>query len=118
MWCPLPQRSKTSSKALPRVHDELIFPARGKDTTASGFSKWKRQLDQASGVKHWRLHDVRRTVSTGLARLEVPPHVIERVLNHTTGTFGGVAGTYNRFAYESEKRAALSVWAEHILKFA
>lgn len=60
------------------------------------------------------MHDLRRTAATGMARLGVSPHVIERVLNHTTGVLGGVAGVYNRFAYEPEMRAALTLWAEHV----
>ena len=41
----------------------------------------------------------------------VPPHVVEKVLNHISGTFSGVAGTYNRFSYDDEKRRALDAWA-------
>jgi hypothetical protein len=40
----------------------------------------------------------------------VPPHVVERILNHATGTFGGVAGVYNRFQYLPEMREALLLW--------
>ncbi len=101
--------------AVPRMHDELVFPARGNDdTTFSGFSKLKRHLDRLSGVRAFTLHDLRRTAATGMARLGVAPHVVERVLNHTSGTFGGVAGIYNRFAYLPEMRAALTVWSDHV----
>jgi integrase len=99
---------------IPRVSDELVFPARGRDNVISGFSKWKVQLDDAAGIGEWRTHDLRRTAATGLARLKVAPHVIERILNHTTGTLGGVAGIYNRFQYLPEMRAGLELWAEHI----
>jgi integrase len=99
---------------IPGVHDDLLFPGRGTDTVASGFSKWKAQLDAISGVTSWRVHDLRRTAATGMARLGVAPHVIERLLNHTRGTFGGVAGVYNRFAYLPEMRAALELWAAHV----
>ena len=47
-------------------------------------------------------------------RGQVPPHVVERILNHVTGTFGGVAGVYNRFQYLDEMRGALELWARHI----
>ena len=40
----------------------------------------------------------------------MPPHVVERILNHATGTFGGVAGVYNRFQYLPEMREALLLW--------
>ena len=96
-----------------------VFPARGNDdTTFSGFSKLKRQLDGIAELsnKPWTLHDLRRSAATGMAGLQVAPHVIERVLNHASGTFGGVAGVYNRFAYEAEMRDALELWAAHLQK--
>ncbi|MFN0218244.1 MAG: tyrosine-type recombinase/integrase [Hyphomicrobium sp.] len=101
--------------ACPRLHDELIFPSSGADgTTFSGFSKCKARLDAASGVTDWTLHDLRRTAATHMARLGVAPHVVERILNHTGGALGGVAGIYNRFAYQPEMRAALELWALHV----
>jgi integrase len=67
-----------------------------------------------SGVPDWRLHDLRRTVATGLAGLGVSMPVVEKILNHVSGSFGGVAGVYQRFAFADEKREALDKWAEHI----
>ena len=61
-----------------------------------------------------RQHDIRRTVATGMAGLAVPPHVVEKILNHSSGTFRGVAGVYNRFGYLPEMRDALSRWAEYV----
>ena len=49
-----------------------------------------------------------------MARLGVRPHVVERVLNHSSGTFAGIAGVYNRFEYAPEMRDALELWARHI----
>ena len=49
-----------------------------------------------------------------MASLGVSPHVIERLLNHASGTLGGVAGVYNRFQYLPEMREALDKWAAHI----
>ena len=51
-----------------------------------------------------------------MAQLKVPPHVIEKILNHTTGTLGGVAGIYNRFGYLSEMKDALDQWANHLAR--
>ena len=56
----------------------------------------------------------RSLMLTGMARLGVPPHVMERVLNHSSGTFAGVAGVYNRFEYAPEMRDALQIWARQI----
>ena len=47
--------------------------------------------------------------------LNIPPHVIEAILNHVSGHKAGVAGTYNRSTYEPEKRTALDRWADHLL---
>jgi integrase len=92
-----------------------FFPARGSDENAfSGFSKAKKKLDEATGVSGWRLHDLRRTVSTGMAHLKIRVEVVEKLLNHSTGTLGGVAGVYNRFAYMDEMRDAVERWAEFI----
>jgi integrase len=93
----------------------MVFPAIGNTKNSfSGFSKAKRRLDELAGVEDWTLHDLRRTTATGLARLGVAPHVVERILNHTTGTLGGVAGVYNRFGYLPEMRAALELWSKHL----
>jgi integrase len=101
--------------SIPRVDDDIVFPARGNASAhPSGFSKVKRRLDELSGVTDWTLHDLRRTVATHMAGMGVAPHVIERILNHTTGILGGVAGIYNRFQYLPEMRAALELWGQHI----
>jgi integrase len=69
-----------------------------------GFSKFKRALDEASGVRGWVLHDLRRTASTLMTRAGVAPDHVERVLGHTVG---GVRGVYNRHSYHAEKKRAL-----------
>ena len=45
-----------------------------------------------------------------------PPHVVDKVLNHSNGTIRGVAAVYNRFEYLEERRAALEAWGQHIQK--
>lgn len=92
----------------------------------SGWSKAKRALDarvtarlrqhsrQHFVQKPWRLHDIRRTVATCMADLGILPHVIEAVLSHTSGHKAGVAGIYNRSSYATEKRQALTLWADHV----
>jgi len=67
-------------------------------------------------MSHYTLHDLRRTVTTGIARLGVAPHVADRLLNHSAGTISGVAKVYNRFKYEGEMRAAADLWADHVGK--
>jgi integrase len=78
------------------------------------FSKAKSVLDQLSGVNGWRLHDVRRTCVSGMARLGVAPHVADKILNHTSGTISGVAAVYQRHDFLAERQAALDLWGAHI----
>lgn len=85
-----------------------------------GFTGWylsKRALDTHLGdaVKPWTLHDLRRSVATGMAtNLGTPPHVIEAVLNHQSGHRAGTAGVYNRSSYQREVAAALALWASRV----
>jgi len=66
-------------------------------------------------ISPWRLHDLRRTVSTRMHdELGISPHIVEAVLNHVSGHRAGVAGVYNRAVYAKEKAIALARWAEHL----
>jgi integrase len=79
-----------------------------------GFSRAKRRLDQLSGVTEWRLHDLRRTCVSGMARLGIAPHVADKILNHQSGTISGVAAVYQRHEFLSERREALERWGTHV----
>jgi integrase len=90
-------------------------------TAISGMSKAKASLDagisklpEGQNVSDWRVHDLRRTVATGLQRLGVRFEVTEAVLNHVGGSRAGVAGIYQRHDWKDEKRAALEAWGRHI----
>jgi integrase len=91
----------------------LVLSLRG-SKPFQDFSTAKRQLDQLAGVTDWRLHDLRRTCVSGMARLGVAPHVADKLLNHQTGTISGVAAVYQRHEFLAERRAALDVWGAHI----
>jgi integrase len=99
--------------ALPKVDARLVFTTNGKVPVA-GFSNAKRRLDELSQVQDRHLHDLRRTAATGMARLGIAPHVVEKVLNHRSGVISGVAAIYNRASYDAEKRAALEAWARKV----
>lgn len=98
----------------------LVFTTTG-ETPVSGYSRAKKRLDAAikelndgEGAEPWRLHDLRRTLATGLQRLGVRFEVTEAVLNHVSGSRAGVAGVYQRHDWKEEKRAALDAWASHV----
>ena len=76
--------------------------------------EWLREGDEATELPAWTLHDLRRTTTTGLARLGIAPHVADKVLNHTADTICGVAAVYNRFEYLEERRAALDAWGKYL----
>jgi integrase len=78
------------------------------------FSCAKRHLDQLSGVAGWRLHDLRRTCVSGMARLGIAPHVADKILNHQSGTISGVAAVYQRHEFLSERQEALERWGIHV----
>jgi integrase len=83
-----------------------------RDGGYSGWSKSKAALDEAVTLKEdWRLHDLRRTVRTGLGKLGVQPHIAEAVLNHLPPK---LIRTYDRSTYAAEKKAALDQWATHL----
>ena len=113
---PLPPLAASIITALPRLDETFVFPGRGETQKPyAGFNKAKKRLDDLSGLDHWTLHDLRRTAATGMAKSKIAPHVIERILNHTTGTLGGIAGVYNRFGYIDEMRDALEQWQNHVI---
>jgi integrase len=82
------------------------------------FSRTKRQIDEFSGVTGWRLHDLRRTCVSGMARLGIPPHVADKILNHQSGTISGVAAVYQRHDFLDERNDALERWGAHVAKIA
>jgi integrase len=95
---------------------EFIFGGRG-----GSFSAWSYataamhvRIATAEGkpLPHWSLHDLRRTMRTGLGQIGIAPHIAERVINHTRG---GVEAIYDRFQYQPEIKAALARWADHVL---
>lgn len=77
----------------------------------AGMKRLKEILDRESGVTGWTIHDIRRTVATGLGRLGVAQEVIEHILNHSRPA---LHKTYNVHAYRDEKRVALEAWGEHV----
>jgi len=104
----------------------LIFTTTGK-TAVSGFFKARAHLaDAMTGIAskergepveipRWTFHDLRRTAATGMARLGIAVRVTEAVLNHVSGTGGGIVAVYQRHDYADEKRAALEAWGRFVL---
>jgi integrase len=107
--------------SLPHVGDH-VFSKNG--SGLGGWAKAKRSIDataaELNGAKlePWRLHDLRRTVATGLQRLGTGLQTIESILGHISGSRSGVVAVYQRYQFEAEKRAALETWAQEIERIA
>ena len=102
----------------PRIDGcDLVFTTLGRHPI-NGWDKAKKRLSKKAGLveESWRIHDLRRTVASGLQRkqFKVRTEVIERALNHRSGTFRGVIGIYQTDPLEDEVRTALQKWADHV----
>jgi integrase len=79
------------------------------------FHRIKDQLDELMGdTPKWVIHDIRRSVASGMARIGIAVPVIEKVLAHRKGTFAGIVGVYQRHSFLPEMAAALQRWADHV----
>jgi len=108
---------------------ELVFSTTW-STPVSGHGKVKAGMDvdiallrrkanrslkaTEAALPAWRLHDLRRTAATGMARLGFPPHVVEAVLNHRSGARGGLIAVYQHYDHRAERRDALHRWDAHV----
>lgn len=130
---PLNAQATAIIDQLPHIKGKgFVFTTNG-NNPVSGYSKAKAALDgkmleflRAEAEKHgddpddvslphWRLHDIRRTVASGMARLGISLAVIEKILNHTSGSFGGIVGVYQRHEFADEKRKALEAWGKFVM---
>jgi hypothetical protein len=118
-----PLKSHPDCRALPI---QIVALQSGAARAISGWSKAKSALDKLAFEKavalaiakgdrppekfaEWRLHDLRRTAATYMARLGVERVVIGKVLNHAERE---VTAIYDRHRYDREKRRALDLWGE------
>jgi len=103
-------------EAMPHIAGcDFVFTADGKKPVI-GWDKVKVRLSAKAGIaaESWRLHDLRRSCASGMQRLGVSVPVIEKGLNHISGTFRGIVGVYQTHDYADEVRIALQKWADHV----
>ncbi|WP_249780442.1 integrase arm-type DNA-binding domain-containing protein [Bradyrhizobium sp. dw_411] len=102
-----------------RLGRQYVFGGSG-----GGFGAWswcKLAIDgriaaaEGRALPHWTLHDLRRTVRTGMSKIGVQPHVAELVLNHVAHR-SGVVGVYDHHDYQPEIANALAKWEAHLLE--
>ena len=114
---PVPSRLAAIIADLPRLAaTELVFPGRG-GKPMSGWTQRLAPLQKATiqaGLGSWTLHDLRRTVRTGLGRLGVEPEIAELMLNHAPRD--ELASIYDRGDYWTRRREAADRWAQHVIE--
>lgn len=119
---PLSDMARRLIEDLPRFDGPFVFSTMGGRVPISGFSKLHARFEAALARQCEKvgaepivfgLHDLRRTVRTGLSALRVPPHVAEAVLGHVVG---GVEKHYNFYDFLDEKRAALEAWGGYVTR--
>jgi integrase len=127
---PLTAEAIAILESLPRFeHLDFLFSTTFGTKPVSGFSKAKRRLDglmlaelkkaaaergdspERTKLSEFVLHDIRRSVRTGLSALPVPDLVRELVIAHTKP---GLHKVYDQYAWLSEKREALELWAARL----
>ena len=113
---PLSKPAIAILQTLPRIGGNYVLTTTG-DAPSSNYAKNKRRLDALlpDDMPPWRLHDLRRSAASGMARLGVNLPVIEKVLNHSSGSFAGIVGVYQKHTFSDEKRKALEAWANHVV---
>jgi integrase len=111
---PLTRGALNIIEAMPRVC-EYVFTNDGRRAVNEFSTHKDRVAAIMRSTSRWTIHDLRRTAATGMARAGADLHIIERALNHVSGSFGGIVGVYQRYRYADEMRRALEGWETLLL---
>ena len=116
---PLSDQTVKILRALQRIADsEFVFTINGRNPIR-GTHLVKRRIDKLGPpIPPWVLHDIRRTVASGMAKLGINLPVIEKLLNHVSGSFAGIVGVYQRHSFSDEKRTAMTAWSRFVEQLA
>lgn len=116
----LSEPARVILREIPRIAGwDFVFSTTGR-THISGLSKAKLALDaaiakaQSKPLAPWRLHDLRRSGVSALARLGFDSIVADKILAHQPAKLLGVAGVYQRYGFARERAHALDAWAAHV----
>jgi len=102
--------SGLAQSILPEARGEFVFSENGRNPLG-GLGRRKLAIDNASGVKGWVIHDLRRTARSLMSRAGVPSDHAERCLGHV---IPGVRGVYDRHEYFEEKARAFEALAGQV----
>jgi integrase len=110
---PLPAAALAEIERQPRILGQDTIFGRGSPV---GFSDWghtKERQDRRLGLRPYQIRDLRRTVRTRLHKLGVHHEIVVRILNHDVSK---IARIYDHYDYMPEMRAALTKWADELLR--
>ena len=113
---PLSTQAWTLIEARPRFAGcDFVFAIDGK-RAVNNWDEVKHRISAKAGItaSSWRLHDLRRTCASGMQKLGISVPVVEKALNHVSGTFRGIVGVYQQHDYADEVRLALQRWADRV----
>jgi integrase len=111
--CPMAAALVRKAIAASAKDSPFIFPSPedpDKPVSADAVTRAMARMIAELEISTVSPHDLRRTVGTEMARLGLPVHVRSLVLNHSPMSRGITEAVYNRYAYDKEKREALSAW--------
>ena len=112
---PLTPMARDILDRLPRIADsDFVFTNNGVKPIVA-WARPKADLDDVSGITGWRIHDLRRTLATGMQKLGIGLQVVEAVLGHVSGSRAGIVGIYQRHDFAVEKRKAVEQWGDHVM---
>ena len=111
-------RPRYSNLAFSTRHGTVFgYADKAKKNLDKSITAMRREANpKAKPLPHWTLHDLRRSfVTHAHGELGVPLPVLERAINHVSGSFGGVVGIYNRAPLLKERIAAFGEWEAYVL---
>ena len=111
----VPLSSAVQAIIRPSRNKPFVFSTTGGDAPLGGFTQFKVKMDRFCGVEDWTYHDLRRTMTTRMAEMAIPDHVVDRILNHSV-TRSTRAKHYDRYSYLREKTEALEAWAGELVR--
>jgi integrase len=109
---PLSSLARQTLEETPRLGEYVFVSPRGPHPL-DGWENAKRRVDTFLGepIESWRIHDLRRTMATQMRSLGIDRLVVSKLLNHAES---GVTKTYDRYAADPEKAAAMERWSDRL----
>jgi integrase len=116
---PLSSQAWALIDARPRFANcDFVFTNDGR-RAINNWDEVKLRISARAGIAAdtWRLHDLRRTVASGMQKLGISVPIIEKALNHQGGVFRGIVGVYQQHDYADEIYVALQKWADYLVEY-